>query len=221
MSFQAMTWAIGQQTRNAGQKLVLLMLANYCNAHTGQCNPSHKRLAAECSMGVSTLKTHIQGLAELGLLRVIHKQSEGVALPNQYLLNLGGVGQDLTEGGSESDGGVGQNLATNQELKPGTEPNTPQPPRGEPVGFQKFWASWPKTYRKGSKTACLKTWGRFGCEKESEAIIAHVKAMSKTEAWRKQGGEFVPAPLVYLNGRRWDGADVSEESPGLQLVGAI
>jgi hypothetical protein len=124
MSFQAMTWAIGQKTSNAGQKLVLLMLANHCNSHTGQCNPSHRLLAEECSMGLSTLKGHIAALEEAGYLRIIHKAIEGVSLPNQYHLNLGGVGQNLAEGGSESDRGVGQNLASNQEGKPVNEPSS-------------------------------------------------------------------------------------------------
>lgn len=124
MSFQAMTWAIGQKTTNAGQKLVLLMLANHCNSHTGQCNPSHKLLAEECSMGLSTLKGHISALEQAGYLRITHKAIEGVSLPNQYHLNLGGVGQNLAEGQSESDRGVGQNLASNLEVKPVNEPSS-------------------------------------------------------------------------------------------------
>ena len=104
-----MTWAIGQKTTNAGQKLVLLMLANHCNSHTGQCNPSPRLLAEECSMGLSTLKGHIAALEEAGYLRIIHKAIEGVSLPNQYHLNLGGVGQ---------------NLASNQEVKPVNEPSS-------------------------------------------------------------------------------------------------
>jgi hypothetical protein len=129
MSFQAMTWAVEKKCASAGQKLVLLMLANCANHQTGQCNPSHKNLAEECSMGISTLKGHIAALEKAGFLKVIHKAIDGVSLPNQYLLNLsdtpsgsGGVGQNLTEGRSGSDRGVGQNLATNQEDKPGIEP---------------------------------------------------------------------------------------------------
>ena len=125
MSFQAMSWAVAQKTSNAGQKLVLLMLANYCNSHTGQCNPSHKRLAEECSMGLSTLKGHVAALEAAGLLKIVQKSMDGVSLPNQYELNIGntgGVGQNLADGGSESGRGVGQNLATNQEHKPGREP---------------------------------------------------------------------------------------------------
>lgn len=119
MSFQTMTWAVEQKTENAGQKLVLLMLANHTNGHTGQCNPSHRLLADECCMGVSTLKNHLVRLEELGFIKVQHRSNDGVSLPNQYLLKVEGVGQNLAGGGSESDGGVGQNLATNQEDKPG------------------------------------------------------------------------------------------------------
>lgn len=119
-----MTWAVEQKCESAGQKLVLVMLANYCNSHTGQCNPSHQRLADECSMGVSTLKSHLSKLAENGLLRIERNVHQGVSLPNQYWLMLGGVGQNLTGVGSELGWGVGQNLATNQEFKPGKEPVT-------------------------------------------------------------------------------------------------
>lgn len=116
MSFEVMAWAVKQKTANSGQQLVLLLLANHTNGHTGRCNPSHKFLAEECRMGLSTLKNHIKGLEESGFLRIIHVSRDGVSLPNQYILE--GVGQDLTDGRSESDGGVGQNLATKQEDKP-------------------------------------------------------------------------------------------------------
>ena len=118
MSFQIMTWAVAQKTENAGQKLVLLMLANHTNGHTGQCNPSHKLLAEECCMGASTLKNHLQRLEEQGFIEVQHRSKDGVSLPNQYFLKVEGVGQNLAGGGSESDRGVGQNLATKQEDKP-------------------------------------------------------------------------------------------------------
>jgi len=116
MSFEVMAWAVKQKTANSGQQLVLLLLANHTNGHTGQCNPSHKLLAEECRMGLSTLKNHIKGLEEAGFLRIVHISKEGVSLPNQYI--LGGVGQNLTDGGSDIDRQVGQNLATKQEDKP-------------------------------------------------------------------------------------------------------
>jgi hypothetical protein len=34
--------------------------------------------------------------------------------------------------------------------------------------------------------------------------------MKTTEQWLKANGAFIPAPLVYLNQQRWDGAEVPE-----------
>jgi hypothetical protein len=34
--------------------------------------------------------------------------------------------------------------------------------------------------------------------------------MKTTDAWRKDDGAFIPAPLVYLNQQRWDGAEIPE-----------
>jgi hypothetical protein len=117
-----MTWAIQKKCDSAGQKLVLLMLANHCNGYTGQCNPSHKLLADECSMGVSTLKRQIASLEEAGFLAIVHKSVEGVSLPNQYMLKLEGVDPIRAGGGSNLGGGAGPNRATDQEDKPGSEP---------------------------------------------------------------------------------------------------
>ena len=75
-------------------------------------------------------------------------------------------------------------------------------------GFTAFWDTWPKSSRKGEKSNCVKLWETSGLELEQAAILAHVEAMKLTDGWRKQGGEFVPAPLVYLRNRRWDGAEL-------------
>lgn len=121
MSFQAMTWAVEQDLRTA-EKMVLIMLSNCCNGHTGQCNPSHKRLAQECGMSLSTLKRCIEKLSAGGFLVIQHRTKEGVSLPNQYHLNIGfSVDKNVSEiastgGGSvHSELGVGSHRPTNQE----------------------------------------------------------------------------------------------------------
>ena len=35
-------------------------------------------------------------------------------------------------------------------------------------------------------------------------------------SWRKDNGAFIPAPLVYLNQQRWDGAEIPEASTMVQ-----
>ena len=45
---------------------------------------------------------------------------------------------------------------------------------------------------------------------EADHIVAHVRWLKTTEDWQKNGGAFIPAPLVYLNQSRWDGAEIPE-----------
>jgi len=199
MSFQAMTWAMNRPVSNAGQKLVLLMLANHSNFHTGQCNPSHKLLANECAMGVSTLKGHIQALQEFGYLTIIHKYSDGVSLPNQYKLNFEEVGQNLAGGGSESDGGVGQNLATNLEDKPRIQPIEKVDQKN--TFFDTFWDAYPKRTGKDlARAAFAKRKVNTSLLMEMLAAIAKQK---KTEQWTKDGGQYIPNPATWLNQGRW------------------
>ena len=102
MSFQAMTWAVQQKCGSASAKIVLLMLANHTNGHTGACNPRHKLLAEECEMSVETLKNHLKKLSEIGLISIVHKFMDGVQLPNQYVMNFeGGGGEKHPQGGGE------------------------------------------------------------------------------------------------------------------------
>ena len=95
--------------------------------------------------------------------------------------------------------------------------NTPLPPKGEPAepaGFARFWSEWPRSARKGGKAKCLQVWGRARLETQAEAICRHVGSMAETIDWTKEDGAYIPAPLVYLNQRRWDGADRGELHAG-------
>jgi len=76
--------------------------------------------------------------------------------------------------------------------------------------FELFWAAWPKSFRKGGKSACLAKWKKYYCETCADQIIKHIEWMKTTDAWRKDDGAFIPAPLVYLNQQRWDGAEIPE-----------
>jgi hypothetical protein len=88
---------------------------------------------------------------------------------------------------------------------------------GEPMSkgnsmdnFERFWTTWPKSFRKGGKAACLVKWKKYYCDTCADQIIKHIEWMKTTDAWRKDDGAFIPAPLVYLNQQRWDGAEIPE-----------
>lgn len=80
-------------------------------------------------------------------------------------------------------------------------------------GFAEFWAAWPAGIRKVAKKQCLDKWARFECCTEASHIVQHVEWMKGQEAWLKDAGRFIPAPLVYLNQRRWEGWEPEPERP--------
>lgn len=108
-----------------------------------------------------------------------------------------------------------------REEKRREEEIPPQPPKGGALRFAEFWSSWPSSERKGGRAKCEEAWRRGRFDAEADVILAHVAAMGASETWRKDGGAFIPAPLVYLNGRRWDGADLGANERPSVFAGAV
>lgn len=77
----------------------------------------------------------------------------------------------------------------------------PLPPGGGAVRFEDFWSAWPKNERKQDKVKCARRWKDAGLDTEADRILADIAVKRQTQKW--QGG-FVEAPLVYLNGKRWE-----------------
>jgi len=80
-------------------------------------------------------------------------------------------------------------------------------------GFLRFWDEWPKHHRKEAKGKCFEVWAKEDFEDLAEAIIGHVKRKKLSTEWTKDGGQFIPAPKVYLNQRRWEGAEGPSSAP--------
>lgn len=102
----------------------------------------------------------------------------------------------------------------------GKEGDTRDESRDEPPGFVNFWQTWPNTDRKQAKGKCLEAWKKASAERDAAVILAHVESLKTSAGWTKNGGDYIPAPLVYLNQRRWEGAAAGNEQPPL-IAGAI
>lgn len=87
-------------------------------------------------------------------------------------------------------------------------------------GFALFWAAWPSSDRKQARGKCHDAWKKAGAEPHAALVVAHVERM-KAGAWQRDGGQYVPAPLTYLNQRRWDGADDSANDDPYGLRSAL
>lgn len=81
--------------------------------------------------------------------------------------------------------------------------NTPKAPKGaEVVGFDEFWKAYPK---KVAKPAAIKAWAKLSPNDETfRKILESVKTQAASPDWIKDGGQYIPHPATYLNGRRWE-----------------
>ena len=84
--------------------------------------------------------------------------------------------------------------------------------------FEDFWNAWPKSVRKGGKSTCSAKWNKLKLDAQADQIIKHVTWMKTTDAWKKANGDFIPAPLVYINQMRWDGAEVPEMTVNVNVT---
>lgn len=67
--------------------------------------------------------------------------------------------------------------------------------------FNDFWSAWPSSKRKVGKGACEAKWNRLGLDPLADRIIASVTRLKASEQWTSG---FEPAPLTYINQRRWE-----------------
>jgi hypothetical protein len=96
---------------------------------------------------------------------------------------------------------------------------TPLPPKGGeyPPEFLQFWDCWPKHHRKQAQGKCFDAWKKSSIDQQR--IIEHVESLKNSNDWKKDNGDYIPAPLVYLNQKRWEGV---EQTAGVNIfAGAI
>jgi hypothetical protein len=95
-------------------------------------------------------------------------------------------------------------LGVSSRPVPQPVPVTPPAPVPEPdkTGFDLFWSTFPRKIGKG---AAELAWKKIKPDATLQArIIQAVKAQCKSEQWRRDGGQFIPHPATWLNGKRWE-----------------
>ena len=90
------------------------------------------------------------------------------------------------------------------------EPMFSLSPPEEPSAFDRFWKAWPRHFRKAAKNKCQARWKRDKLDAKADHVLAVLESWKVR--WLKDGNKYVPAPLVWLNGQRWD-ADIEDIAP--------
>lgn len=119
---------------------------------------------------------------------------------------------DVTQGALQNDdASVSGALAREREEKRREKKHPPTPQGGDELsGFANFWQAWPSGDRKQAKGKCLEAWKKAGAEPHAALVVAHVQHLKASDLWTRENGKFIPAPLVYLSQRRWEGAETTE-----------
>lgn len=106
-----------------------------------------------------------------------------------------------------------------REEKSREEKEIPPTPQGGMTRFEDFWTAWPKSERKQDKVKCAKKWRRDGLDCKADQILGDIAVKRQTQKWQEG---YVEAPLVYLNGKRWeDGVTPAAEEPAGSAVGSF
>jgi hypothetical protein len=94
-------------------------------------------------------------------------------------------------------------------------PPSPKREKSKPATkhFNRFWEAWPKHFRKHDPKKCEAKWGRENLDAIADKVVAAVERCKASREWTKEGGQYIPAPLVWLNQSRWESAAFIDTQP--------
>ena len=78
-------------------------------------------------------------------------------------------------------------------------------PKADPLaGFEAFYSAYP---RKVGRAAAERAWAKLKPDDALQAqMLAALRQQDASDAWAREGGQFIPHPSTWLNGRRWNDA---------------
>jgi hypothetical protein len=224
MSVRTMAKVWELSTNRGNDLLMLLAIADFAD-DDGNAYPAVQTLADKCRMKSRNANVILAALRASGELEV--RQNEGphgtnryrIVLPAFPLQNLTGVQKHaalqkraltpaktcpkplhvLTDEPSVNH----QEPSTHaRDAKKPHRSRSPSASDSAEEGFATFWEQYPK---KVAKPQALKAWKKI---KPAGQILADLMAgleRQKVSAdWQKDGGQFIPHPATWLNGRRWE-----------------
>ena len=190
-------------------------------------------LASVCGAGKSAVSSALQEMEDFGYLtRIQRHDNAGHFSRTEYIVTDEPTGDRAAEScdndtplsenpstvhPSTVDPSTDQPLTGNQTQQNKDCTNTPySPPEGdvqEPVQecakqavdwglFERFWSAYP---RKQNKERARRAWKKLNPDVELCRIMsAALERDKQSDQWRRDGGEYIPHPSSWLNGRRWE-----------------
>jgi hypothetical protein len=232
VSVRAVSWAMEVGCPSPTAKLVLIVLAEAHNGHSGDCFPSIPRIVKTTGLSESGVKGAIRNLEAAGLIaRAVERDETGRTKGVNYRLGCdGGRGREETPGGRQETPGEGApgNPTRGREETPRGGARKPhsidEPEKGTgripedkarkragrsskifyPPEYELLWAEFPH-HQNASKCEPLKTWWRLD-EVDREACLQGAMAYADWLGKERQRRPDYPALhlATFINQRRWE-----------------
>jgi hypothetical protein len=190
---------------------VLGAILSFRNKNTNLCWPKREQIRDRCNLPLCKISTATSHLVELGWLE---KDGDGgrsrsttykLTVPEIEIKTVTDsvtvtksvtVTDSVTKTVTESVRGIKQTSEqTISKNKGGAQK--------EKNGFSDFWEAYPK---KKGKDDARKAWKKINPDEQLQATIIASVIMAKESDidWIKEGGQYIPYPATYLNGKRWE-----------------
>lgn len=206
---------------NALDKVIFAEIDSF-SSNGKVCFQNNATIAEFCQCSESKVSKTVSKLIDLGYIRCVSFDGRKRYLQS-CLVNFTTLDSKKSEAAE-------QNLLfppnTNKPTSKSTV--TPyNPPKGERVathrrakatdydadGFAAFWAAYPK---KAGKADALKAWNKLAPDVVlQEQMGKALEVQKQSQQWRKDGGQYIPMPATWLNGRRWEDEVQTQTQPNI------
>lgn len=168
------------------------------------------------------IKRIIAKLRENGALLVGNFSEDRMVRTNWYspsdeilaLYEVDPIGRNRKMQETKSSEGGTKSENVNKEEEESKEEIPPIVPQGTDMLFDRFWNAYPK--KKGKESA-RRAWKKLAPDMALCRVMA--KALDRQRQsgdWQREGGQFIPYPATWLNGRRWED---EEDKPDVSTGG--
>lgn len=206
--------------------LTMLALADWSDDE-GRCYPSIPAIARKIRLSPDQARRVVHRLIEGGFLQVVAGKNGGAG-SRRYQIHLdrltpcahatpcmsarGGAdaspplapmqGDPLHSYASRTVIDTSTTRQPDRDAKKTRRSGSPSASESADDGFAAFWDAYPK---KVAKPAAEKAWRKLKPTGQLLAdLMASLERQKGGEQWQKDGGQFIPHPATWLNGRRWE-----------------
>ena len=170
----------------------------------------------------ATIKRALKHLKDEGLILVGNFDEDKFSRTNYYTLSDKGV--DILQncitrlGQNDPIGEVNLSLSilnknTDNSDKNITDKNIPPIISPRENLFEMFWASYPQCFRKVNKKGCKSKFIKIkNLEDIFPDIMTSLEMQKRSKQWTDDNGQYIPAPLTWINQERWTVKDERTET---------